>query len=526
MPLAAWLTNVAFNAMIPRIEHKKTLPPDAEDLYNKYRDDFVDTAEDSGSDEECEDLTYNYFRDGYGLGLPSETLRTMKDLWTTDAVPEPPKGPQKPPEYITSRRQPMEHDIKAFTSVIVSICNMMDAVLDDKIWRDQLRSPLAADLEDYLESSDPTEDPDDSLAFGMHLFTESYRSFLWKGDEVNKTNCRLKSLQFARNLKGEVHKSLTQLDAEWSRTSPGLIFELRELDQNLERYIKDVRFDLYYQAPWTAGSHMANFLSSAMDLGLAFCTNEGSLGAFLHVYNALRQMECVESIPLLEDVCTIFTKEVFLGARPKTSFSNCFRLFLGGKRQKRSKGEANSASTGNWSVAFPKSKDFKERLVPKDISLLYYLHWSKSRVTKQFSVRMWTDKNPYTMSPEDLDNLFHFIVSQGFTGLLMQLRDVLFEELAGELPVGRINYFALHRLAIDTLENTAEKFIEAVGEEHSQSKFNDWFGIVDEVLLQITQHQREDRENMVPHLALVTFARNAFTSFVAGKTLEDVCWKF
>jgi hypothetical protein len=101
----------------------------------------------------------------------------------------------------------------------------------------------------------------------------------------------------------------------------------------LERYTKEVWFDLYYQSPWTAGSHMVEILHASIDTGVRLFHSRGTVAAVLHVYNALRQLKSIDQISLLDELCEVFRDEIFLGSLPKENFNSCFRRFLGGSLQ-------------------------------------------------------------------------------------------------------------------------------------------------------------------------------------------------
>jgi hypothetical protein len=121
----------------------------------------------------------------------------------------------------------------------------------------------------------------------------------------------------------------------------------------LDEYLAENRFDLYYQSPWTAGFHMCEILHRSIDAGLRLFNSEGRVGVVLHVYNALRQLKSIDAIPLLDDLCEVFRREMFLSSLPTENFSSHFRRFLGGTVQLETIQTSTNTRQGRRAIGLP-----------------------------------------------------------------------------------------------------------------------------------------------------------------------------
>ncbi|KAI9640954.1 hypothetical protein NHQ30_010796 [Ciborinia camelliae] len=107
-------------------------------------------------------------------------------------------------------------------------------------------------------------DPTIDLVFGLQLFLETFKSFLWttkSADDVQKSV-------------DAPMKLLTDLFESGNPVNSNACKILLAQSSMLHEYQQEIRFDLYYQSPWVAGSHMAECLHWAMYGGLQLCNNE------------------------------------------------------------------------------------------------------------------------------------------------------------------------------------------------------------------------------------------------------------
>lgn len=100
----------------------------------------------------------------------------------------------------------------------------------------------------------------------------------------------------------------------------------------LHKFVNTVKFDLFYQAPWTSSQHMAEHLSGASDVGMKGLHHGHYVGTTLYIYHCLVLLKVMtpNQVPLLERLCNLFEESVFLGQRPSRNLHSCYGRWSGG----------------------------------------------------------------------------------------------------------------------------------------------------------------------------------------------------
>ena len=148
-------------------------------------------------------------------------------------------------------------------------------------------------------------------------------------------NCRVKFLRFVLefhdSLRAAVrHKMMHEAAKTSGECFDGTINKCLETLEKLKKLQEAKQWDLYQQAPMTAGMHMSWLREFANEKAHGLINEKGLVGALLHCYNALVTFNKIEKIPLLEHLCNIFVNHVFLGSRSNLNVCSVFRRFLGG----------------------------------------------------------------------------------------------------------------------------------------------------------------------------------------------------
>jgi hypothetical protein len=194
-------------------------------------------------------------------------------------------------------------------------------------------NPLLREVQAFLQIDRGSVNT--SLVFGLQLLADTFKSHLWATHTSSKMNCRAKALQFANRVKRSIESVSRDPTLRCFRSDCGekkIPERLLVLEHDLSAYTSETRFDLYYQTPWVAGSHMLEILSWATDVGLSLCNRHTYVGAVFHVYNVLRELSTLhEEVALLERLCNTMEQPIFLGQRPHRNFHGCFCRFLGGR---------------------------------------------------------------------------------------------------------------------------------------------------------------------------------------------------
>ncbi|KIW22022.1 uncharacterized protein PV07_12580 [Cladophialophora immunda] len=331
LPFAAWLTNAAYEAAKRLCAELIDIDKDAQEHQDVYigvvnRFDIVFTSFSPVS-------KFNDFTQGRGMTFPWIAIAHFKLEWKGEQPPPAKSDWQDPLKCISSTYKEEDgvsfsKDLDAYKFILTSIGQLLrkeNYESPESGFTPSDMNPLLSDISAFLES--PSENPNLSLVFGLHLLLEAYRSFIWNTNAATKINCRLQALRFAKDMKEMVQKALPQ-------SGDPMVRKILVVDASyLDEYLAENRFDLYYQSPWTAGFHMCEILHYSIDAGLRLFNSGGRVGAVLHIYNALRQLKFIAAIPLLDDLCEVFRREIFLGSLPTENFSSHFRRFLGGTVQ-------------------------------------------------------------------------------------------------------------------------------------------------------------------------------------------------
>lgn len=480
------------------------------------------------------DSKYDDFRQGRGMTFPWIAIMWFKTAWnqTRDLLPK--NGWQDPIKHISPTYKHDEDDdgekfrkdLRAYKSLLTSIGELSLKENDhnrDTSFTPSDMNPLLSDLSIFLNSGD--DSPSLHLVFGVHLLLEVFKSFIWKNETATTTNCRLQALRFAKDV-----KELVQMPA--LPTCDAMVAILRAVDAaRLDEYLVEKRFDLYFQSPWTAGYHMCEILHHSMDTGLRFCNSKGHVGAVLHVYNALRQLGFIPAVTLLDDLCEVFTREIFLGSLPTTNFSSNFRRFLGGTSQLDAGSTSADARQGRRAIGlpatFPTARDYAKRLMPSEMSLFYELHNQRFTRTMDFCSRLCKGKPASSLSKKQRDDVIEDLNAISYVGLLQKMKTVVLREFIGKAPVASIQYHAIHALCLQILTEMAFLKFEEDGRDATTASTEAGFVFVDTLLVTIVEHQRDTQKSKIlPYLTSLRLVRRALLKFCSGRQLADFIWKF
>ena len=247
-------------------------------------------------------------------------------------------------------------------------------------------NPLIVDVKSYLDSDG--ESVATTLVFGMQLLVESFKSFRFGDKAIQGANCRTSALRFAH----EVNRTLKAVIAnEYSTrcqcpSCGGAKFynHLLLFYEELSDYMGQKRYDLYYQTPWVAGSHMQEILSLATCYGLQLCDEQNYMTATLHLYNLLVQLGTLQNeIPLLQNLCDSLRDSVFKGSFPSRNYHSHFTACIGGRLDfTDNPGHRNQACR----LKAPKMVSHGERkrqLVPHQISRFYDIENCRYRMDSE-----------------------------------------------------------------------------------------------------------------------------------------------
>ena len=306
------------------------------------------------------------------------------------------------------------------------------------------------------------------LAFGFDLHLETGSSFFWKDDyNATGTNGRLRVLQLANEMYKSMLLSLRLVNMDMSNhenTQVRLEDRVTEALWFVHGFLKQKRFDSYYQLPWTFGKHMLCLLTVAARAGEALVNARGLVSAMFHAYNMARQVcpEQTRDLPLLETLCGIFGEQVFMGkGRPKEDFWTNAGRSAGGNLIPHSRGRREEKRHIDFSASLTKGAEDLLRIKVGDVSLFHYLTLRKNASLSPdatFWVRVFSDGGSKTPSKAQALATERRIASRPFSEALEHVKTAMAREFEGDTPVALFSYFTLYNFAVVMWTTLAEKY--------------------------------------------------------------------
>ncbi|KAE9579081.1 hypothetical protein CGMCC3_g4688 [Colletotrichum fructicola] len=386
--------------------------------------------------------------------------------------------------------------------------------------------PLA--LENISELQNPASL---ELALGMDIFLSSYEAFLWADGKQNRQNCRLQALLLAKDMQKSILSSigsLKKLACDMSFYSMPIVFQ-KELYDLLDAYLCEKAFDLYHQAPWTAGGHMLEMLYKAGSVGEALCFGTQFVPCTLHLYNALtRSAFGMKKIQLMEDLCDLTVDTVFLGSRPTQNYVSHYRRAVWGTKRnnKGVPGDAHNAGS-----------QFHRELIQKvrvgQLKTVFRHQIANDYIIHPEYLAMVFGERPDLARTEPVRSRIRGMADKSDVFDMMEKsKELVLPEFRGRLPTARLDMFKVFTTCVAVLE----KFSIIVQGQHkaggvefhviADNHIIKGSAMVDIVLGFIVQFSGDkQKEEMLQDLSLPTAAAWAFFIEVDhGAKLEHYLW--
>ncbi|KAJ0283341.1 hypothetical protein COL940_004688 [Colletotrichum noveboracense] len=299
--------------------------------------------------------------------------------------------------------------------------------------------------------SDPHNSASLELALGMDIFLSSYAAFLWADGKQNKQNCRLQSLLLAKDMQKSILSSIGSLEklaCDLSYYSMPIVFQ-KELYDQLDACLREKAFDLYHQAPWTAGGHMLEMLYKAGSAGAALCFATEFVPSTLHLYNALtRSAFGMKKIQLVEDLCDLTVNTVFLGSRPTHNYVSHYRRAVWGTKRnnKGVPGDAhNAGSQFHRELIQTVSVGQLETVFRHQIANDYVMHPEY--------LAMFFGESPDLARTEPVQSRIRGMAGKSNVFDIMdKSKKLVLPEFLGRLPTARLDMFKVFTTCVAVLE--------------------------------------------------------------------------
>ncbi|TAQ87622.1 hypothetical protein B7494_g4046 [Chlorociboria aeruginascens] len=344
-------------------------------------------------------------------------------------------------------------------------------------------TPLMRDFDSFLQESKSGNSPPANhcgLCFGLHLLLESYKSYCGtdraKDLAVSQTSMiprsssharkpRLQSLRFAADLKENVKYIVKgpYTPCTCQRVNNFSVVDLAIGSHALlESFITTKRFDFFYQAPWVSGVHAMEGLARGADCGWRVWHYGYFVGTTLHVYNALMQAKLMEAtaIPILESLCDIYEDALFMGKRSAHNVLSCWQRWSGGKvrvptHRRRTHDIGNTRKWNFCSVADSShgGNNANRSFNPAKVSLFSLLAESQCIFDDKILAWVYLPKNKRKKyQAKDIAKAKKTMEEGSISKYVDRMQAAVLDDFRNsEVPVARINYFAVYRACLETM---------------------------------------------------------------------------
>ncbi|KAL3471233.1 hypothetical protein BJX99DRAFT_237872 [Aspergillus californicus] len=333
---------------------------------------------------------------------------------------------------------------------------------------------------------------------------------------MNPRRCRVTTLQLAQEILDSVNKSLEQVLLVSNSEITFTLKFLLTLRDAYTTYLQERRFDLYYEAPWVASGHMTHMLTCAMNDGLHLCFTNNILAGVLHIYNAVRQVNPqMPKVLWLEELCTIFTNTIFLGAKPTENFASIFRRSTGARLKK----EQNAKRETSYTFTQP-NKPRIGCVRPEELSIFYEFHEEQFRASPGFWVKICRGRETTKPTVDVMLEAKREIQSTRFLDVLDKVKNAIVPEFEGDVPIARIDFF-VSRALVQTLDDISTKFNPAL-----IAPDVDWaLALIDVCLNQCAVRQRtESLTDLIPKEHVLAQISRVLALQGREKSLRDFCF--
>jgi len=622
LPIATWLTNIAYGEIKKLVDTLYSMDPKfvfVEDLMTRYNSTSSNHESSTESTSTLLELGENiifphFVIDNWLDNVGFRKIRSppLEDCWSQVVAPEVPDLEKWIlPKSEDGQSRPFREDFLALTTTLMNIYQMT-ARAGEEAYKNPEEPPLKL-LEEYQSRSihqyryllvnrlvdeasnllqpaagEPVKlysfqvDSSTSylmnrLSIGLSLFLESSRAFLWSHNNLPRRNCRAECLNFAKQVK-EINDVELPEDAPFSH-------KLAKAQEKL--YLEDFLSDdqqsmLIYQAPWSAGDQICEVLHRATNTGLWLCRSEGCVQIVLHAYNALLQLGFMDPIPILDDLCQVFLREIFLGALPTSNFTSCFARCVGssletksGKQEQEEDEEQENEKQGKKQRRRPKRKQIPKYILAQTPRQLPKQNQKKKKedihqvklglarpgaenysaefinykplgvransplfnqlyidnyvsVTDDRWIRLLCNKTIQPASQRQINEVTRNLRTEPFSKTLLKIRDAVLNEFTGPVPVARIQYTRIYSLCIDVLVAVGKTYTKDhpfPPEKDIKTDYTLGFALMD-IMMNDVLDRRSATEFGSTLMLLPTFqcVRQALQDTFGDKGLADYLW--
>jgi hypothetical protein len=403
----------------------------------------------------------------------------------------------------------------------------------------RLGSPLYADLEHFFVHDRPNA-KGVRCCFGLHVFLESYKSYLFAPHVPSACpSCRLQALRFAQEAAPQIQAVLGDSTMP-CRCFDTLAYHLGIVHKELDDFLHERAFDLYFQSPWVSGSHILEMLETSFYYGLRLISYRLYVPSICHIYNALRRCAALEPFPLLEELCNTFKDILFPGGLPERNFKASFirykggRLHFGPHSSDHKSGNHHMvvpAHTAKATAGFGSHKEVKDpRFEYRKVSLFHHIkergyHLDDDLWTRVYDLADAEESEPLKEQPKRRKGSHRRRSSSDHTAVSMQdrlaqLEKAMLREFTGPFPVAKINLFEVYLTCVRIVSIISDKMHDDKHRGINCLCFTD-------ILLTAADRYKENAHKLQPFgcKELVEMCKSAITQVLGETKLDAFVWK-
>lgn len=544
IPLVALLSTAAMHAIGERVRRIKHIATDQDSLNRKWRG-RLENGEPRLRFTEAPDLETQiggHFADGHGLFHSAFLIRDCRTSEQYRKISPYAGCPQDPSQFIQkprlsyfsadgAAREEIDYEFNKNDNALDMMQESMRQLLVSSRAMEKIElstedthicsEPLLPHLRHLLANIDAPIPVD--YIFGMEMLLSSFKSFMWADGTQKKPKCRVMALQLAQAMQKSMLTAISVLDATSGIREKELQLHLQSKAERLAFFTSENRFDLYYQAPWTAGCHMIELLDYALEGGLSLCTDLGYVCATLHLYNALTCLSPpLQNIGILDDLCKVFLSPLFQGNLPRDNFCSKFRRTMGASLDKKT----DNNHRGNSRFKQP-STEVGRRIFGSSMSLCMELLNVLPLPTDDFWVRVSTGSDVRYPSNHDRFTVLNAVHGRPYPATLDTLRDAMLPEFTGAVPTMRINYFSIFEFCCELLQRLGERLQEYTHYENDipEASLRSAYYHADRMLSSISEHLEDvNKRDLIKHWRQFKIVKFVFQEFASSAKLSDHLW--
>lgn len=164
---------------------------------------------------------------------------------------------------------------------------------------------------------------------------------------------RIKALKLANEALGVIRSFVDDKSIFPCQCVNTLGYRITQMAKDLEAFAKYKCWNVVSQSPLVAGNHLLEVHDLCSYYGMHLFHYRQYVAAVLHTYQALITLNALERVPILDEICDLFTPVLYTTAnRPQSGFMASWLRYIGA-RLKFKKGKKHQNHKDTWCMSVP-----------------------------------------------------------------------------------------------------------------------------------------------------------------------------